>query len=98
MMQACYDGGMYAPRKRTTIDFNEYVLERVKKFCAEHETTLSEFVQDAVQQRIFQLESPRPKVELTTYPGGELQPGVDINSNAALHEILDEGVPLDQLR
>ncbi len=85
-------------KKRTTIEFDEPVLERIKATCAERGETLSEYVQDAVQARMYEAAQPKREFKLRSYPGGKLQPGVDINSNAALQEILDEGLPLDKLR
>jgi antitoxin component of RelBE/YafQ-DinJ toxin-antitoxin module len=85
-------------KKRTTIEFDESVLEQAKEMANEQGATLSEFVQDATLQRIKRIKEPPVELDLPVVPGGRLRPGVDINSNAKLQEILDEGVPLDQLR
>ncbi len=89
---------VYRLIKRTTIEFDESVLQQLKEACAARGETLSQYVQDAAIERMNRVETGKPKFKLRTYPGGKLQPGVDLNNNAALQAILDEGIPLDQLR
>jgi hypothetical protein len=60
--------------------------------------TLSELVEEAVRIRLLEVEQAQEHPPLPTFKSGGLQPGVDLSSNAAIQELLDEGLPLDQLR
>jgi hypothetical protein len=50
--------------------------------------------------RANEAKPPRRRARLPTsgVPGAGFMPGVDLNSNAATREFLDEGLPLEKLR
>ncbi|MGF1485371.1 MAG: DUF2191 domain-containing protein [Opitutales bacterium] len=90
---------------RTTVDIHEPLLARAKDLAARTGQRLSDVVNDALllhtqaaEDREARARAERKPIELPTWgkPGGGLQPGVDINNNAALRDLLDEDAWLDE--
>lgn len=77
---------------RTTISIDEGLLETAKGIAAQRNLTLGQLITTAVQRQILdETEQSRPgKVHLTTSGHGGLRPGVNLNSNAELSELLDQ--------
>jgi len=87
---------------RTTLDLDDQLLKEAKKLAAERGTTLTAVMEDALRivvRRVDRAERRR-RVRLPTFgvPGEGFMPGVDISDNAATRDLLDEGVPLENLR
>jgi len=78
---------------RTTISINDHVLERAKKLALDRRKTLSSVIEDALTESFFRREQQenRPRVTLPTFKGDGLQPGVDLDNNAALLDLMEEG-------
>jgi hypothetical protein len=76
---------------RTTVRLDDDLLSRAKQVAAATGRTLNAVIEDAVRQALAG--SPRvgadepPKV--TTFRGGGLQPGVDLDDSSALQEVMD---------
>lgn len=85
---------------RTTIRLDEEVLREAKALAARRGRTLTALIEDGLREQLRRAEqSPlRGKVELPTWSGGQLRPGVDLDDSAATWDLLDEGVPLDKQR
>jgi len=77
---------------RTTVDLPEDLLREAKERAAREGRTLSEVVGDALRTG-FARNSSRSKktVELPTFNGGGLQPGVDLDDSAALLDFMERG-------
>jgi hypothetical protein len=77
---------------RTTINVDDGVLARAKEFAARHRRTLNSVVEDALREMLarYEARAESPKVDLVVVTGDGLMPGVDLDSSAALHELLDE--------
>lgn len=76
---------------RTTISIDDDVLRQLKERAARTGHTLSEVVEEAARFYLAPRRSPEQKpVELVTAPGGP-RPGVDLNNNAALLDLMEEG-------
>ncbi|MBJ7347235.1 MAG: hypothetical protein JHC87_01540 [Thermoleophilaceae bacterium] len=88
----------YGEAKRTTVTLDAHLLQDVKQRAAKQAVTLSEYVEESLRIRILKQAEPSGPIVFHTIPGGHLQPGVNINNNASLQEILDEGVPIEKLR
>jgi hypothetical protein len=77
---------------KVTVDVGPYLLEEAKDAAAESGTSLDEVISDALcaalNQRRVSKQSPQ-KVTLPTFGGGGVRPGVDLNSNAALLELME---------
>lgn len=83
---------------RTTVTLSDDLLRNAKQFAAKHGVTLSEFVAEAMRIRLLQADEARKRVRLPTFKSGGVRPGIDLRSNAAVQEVMDEGLPLEKLR
>jgi plasmid stability protein len=84
---------------RTTVRIDDELYRRVKLRAASQGRTVAAVLEDAVRVGMTTDVSPAAATfVLVTSGEGGLLAGVDLSSNAALREALDEGVGLDQLR
>jgi len=84
---------------RTTIAIHDELLESAKLLARERGQTLGGLVEDALRRELSLDDEPVERVAIPVFKGGNgLRPGVDITSNRALHEFLDEGLPFEKLR
>jgi hypothetical protein len=76
---------------RTTVDLPDDLLGEAKERAAREGRSLSDVVGDAVRSS-FARTPPKERgaVELPTFDGGGLQPGVDLDDSAALSDLMDE--------
>ncbi len=84
---------------RTTVSIDDELLGAAKRRARERGQTLGQVVETALRR---ELAEPVVAGSLTPIPvftgGGGPRPGLDLTSNRALHEALDDGVDLDRLR
>ena len=76
---------------RTTVDVPDELLREAKERAARSGRTLGQVVEDALRvsfQRTPVAEQ-RDSVNLPTFGGGRLQPGVDLDDSAALLELME---------
>ena len=82
---------------RTTVSINDELLIAAKRTSRARGVSLGDLIDEALQR---ELSRPATTTERPATPvvrgGGRVQPGVDLNSNATLAELLDEGVELDK--
>jgi hypothetical protein len=84
---------------RTTISIDDELLKSAKIRAKERGKTLGALVEDGLRRELATDHHTAERVPLPVFKGGNgLRPGVDITSNRALHELLDEGVPFEKLR
>jgi hypothetical protein len=84
---------------RTTVSIADELLASAKLRARERGKTLGELVEDGLRRELAVDDEPTEHVPLPVFKGGNgLRPGVDITSNRALQEVLDEGVPFEKLR
>jgi len=84
---------------RTTIRIDDELYREVKARAARSGRTVAAVLEDAVRRGLAPSERQpggRYRVRATGKEG--LQPGVDISSNAAVAEVMDEGASVDALR
>jgi plasmid stability protein len=84
---------------RTTIRIDDELYREVKAKAARSGRTVAAVLEDAVRRGLAPSERPvggRYRVHATGTGG--LQPGVDLSSNAAVAELMDEGTSVDALR
>ena len=84
---------------RTTVRIDDALYRRVKARAAETGRTVSDVIEDALREAL----RARPRSgaalpSLPTYGGSGTMPGVDLTSNAALGEVMDEDTGVDALR
>ena len=84
---------------RTTVSIADDLLVAAKDRAAARRQTLSELVEGAVRRELAMREERAERPAVPVFRGGTgPRPGVDLSSNAALHELLDDGEALDARR
>jgi hypothetical protein len=84
---------------RTTISIHDELLETAKRRARERGLTLGGLIEDALRRELSVDQQHVERIPIPVYTGGGgLRAGVDITSNRALQELLDEGVPFEKLR
>lgn len=83
---------------RTTVSIDDELLIAAKRRARERGTTLGQVLDHALRRELA--EAPAvPGAPVPVFRGGSgLRPGVDVNSNRALYEALDEDRPPESLR
>jgi hypothetical protein len=76
---------------RTTVRLDDDLLREAKAHAAATERTLTRLIEDALRETLARraATTKRPHIDLPTFRGGRLQPGVDLDSNAALLDIME---------
>jgi hypothetical protein len=83
---------------RTTVSINDELLISAKRVARARGIPLGELIDEALQREMSRpSSSERPPIPVFE-GGGVVQPGVDLNSNRALAEFLDESAGLDKRR
>lgn len=78
---------------RTTINVDDGLLAQAKLRAAESGTTLTRLIEDSLRETLSRRDEPGAEpLETITFRGGGLMPGVDLDDNAALLELLDADV------
>jgi Arc/MetJ family transcription regulator len=84
---------------RTTVSIADELLASAREHARGRGQTLGQFVEGALRR---ELAVPTQRAELPEVPvftgGTGPRPGVDLTSNRAMYEVLDDGVELDSLR
>ena len=83
---------MEAPT-RTTLTIEDSLLAEFKQLAARSHQSLSGVIQDALREALAarQTHGPLAPVDLPVFRGGRgLQPGVDLDSTAALLDLMDQ--------
>jgi hypothetical protein len=77
---------------RTTINLPDPLYRDLKRFAAEQGKTMTDIIQDSVSETLLRhsQQACRDSVTLPTFKGNGLQPGVDLNDNAGLRDLMDE--------
>jgi hypothetical protein len=75
---------------RTTVAIDDHLLKVAKEAAQRRGQTLGQLIEDAVRRELNEPEQRQP-VDLPVFHGGTgPAPGVDLRSNRALAEYLDE--------
>lgn len=86
---------------RTTLVLDDTVYREAKAAAAKRGASVSSLIEDALRLLLALNERPTEQAEWTLPVSSEaswVRPGIDINDNRALREILDEGVEINALR
>lgn len=78
---------------RTTITIDEHLLAEAKLVAARTRRTLTAVIEDALRESLARRRegADRPSVQLPSFGGHGLQPGVDLDDSAALLDVLERG-------
>jgi hypothetical protein len=76
---------------RTTIRLDDHLLREAKRHAARTGRTLTAVIEDALRDLLARSRqgSPRERVQLPTFPGQGVRPGVDLDDSAALLDLMD---------
>ncbi|HEX7322066.1 MAG TPA: ribbon-helix-helix domain-containing protein [Mycobacterium sp.] len=84
---------------RTTIRIDDDLYREVKAQAARSGRTVAAVLEDAVRRGLSPAKQRKTQPYVVRPLGrGGLRPGVELSSNAAVAEVMDEGLPLDALR
>jgi len=82
---------------RTTISIHDELLQSAKARARERGKTLGQLVEDALRRELSADDAPAGRPPVPIFRGGTgPTPGLDLTSNRAIYEFLDEGVELDK--
>ena len=76
---------------RTTINIDEHLLHEAKEVALRTNRSLSEIIEEGMRLFLRGRNPPKAtkKVNLITFSGGGLQPGIDLDDSAALLGIME---------
>lgn len=75
---------------RTIISLDDELHRRAKSYAAEHGTTLTALVEEALRARLAERRSTRrPKVRLPTFRGEGLQSGLSLDALGTIYDRMD---------
>jgi len=94
------DAGAKMLHVRTTIRIDDDLYRAAKTRAAETGRTVAQVIEDALRVAMAgrRQEGPKRLPALPVYGGSGTLPGVDLSSNAALVDTLDEDASVDALR
>lgn len=76
---------------RTTIRLSDDLLAAARKHAASSGRTLTAVIEEALRESLGRRarQAPRKRLKLTTFRGTGLRPGVDLDDNGALADVMD---------
>jgi hypothetical protein len=83
---------------RTTVRLDDDLLREAKVRAAEQGITLTQLIDESLRERLAS-RPQRMSVEpfrLPTYGEGGTRPGVNLNDNRAVRDLMDEEMPFSQ--
>lgn len=84
---------------RTTVSISDELLAAARRRARERGLTLGDVVDAALRRELGQPDELGERPSVPVFRGGTgPRPGIDLTSNRALHEALDEGLELDARR
>ncbi len=84
---------------RTTLNIDDELLNAAKRRARERGMTLGSVVEAALQRDLATDVESSGRPPVPVFKGGTgPRPGLDLTSNRAMQEYLDEGLDLEQLR
>ena len=77
---------------RTTLRLNDQVMAEAKRLAVDTHRTLTQVVEDSLRDMLARAKQSgrRKKISLPTSCGSGTQPGIDITSNSAVLDAMDE--------
>ena len=77
---------------RTTLDLDNQLFRQLKTLAAQSGRTFKEVIHEAIREALadrLSAKLPRKRIKLPVFRGDGLRPGVNLDSNAALFDLLD---------
>jgi hypothetical protein len=84
---------------RTTVSISDELLAAAKRRARERGQTLGDVLDAALRRELSQPDRRGDRPSVPVFRGGAgPRPGIDLSSNRALHEALDDGLEIDARR
>jgi hypothetical protein len=84
---------------RTTLAIDDEILDAAKRQARSRGSTLGSVVEDALRQYLLRSPNAEARPPIPVFRNGRgLRSGVDLSSNRAIHELLDDSADLTSLR
>jgi hypothetical protein len=84
---------------RTTLSISDELLEAAKRRAQVRSQTLGQVVEAALRRELAVGDEPTDRPPIPVFEGGTgPRAGIDLDSNRALQELLDETMDIDTLR
>jgi len=84
---------------RTTVSISDELLVKAKRLARVRGVTLGQIIDAALRRELSPVTSDAARLAIPTFESGTgPRPGLDLSSNRALHEALDDGRSLSDLR
>lgn len=84
---------------RTTVSLDDELLAAAKRRARERGESLGQVIEAALRRELTTGDEARAPSEIPVFTAGTgPRPGLDLTSNRALHEALDEDLDLDRRR
>lgn len=74
---------------RTAIDIDDQLLQYAKYRAVEQGCSLKQVVEEALRDFLAHKSQPRQPISLQTFKGAGLKPGVGLDDNSRLSDIMD---------
>ncbi len=91
--------------QRTTVRLDEHLFVQAKEYASRHRRSLTSVIEDALRSMLARSHhgdrSPRPKRRVrlpVSKERGGLMPGVNLDSNSDLLDVMERGLPLEKRR
>jgi len=81
---------------RTTLSIDDELLAAAKHRAHQRNQTIGQVVEDALRRELARAGESAVGPPIPVFHGDGVRPGVDLTSNRAIYELLDEGVELDR--
>lgn len=77
---------------RTTIILPDQLLAEAKRFAAETHRPLTRLIEDSLRETLARSHrsGPPDSIDLPTFGGGVLMPGVELDNTAALLDLMEQ--------
>ncbi len=84
---------------RTTINLPDELYGEVRRRAADQGRTVTSFLEQALRDALVQHDAgEKPPFVVVPFGGGGVMPGVDLSSNAALLDFMEDGIDVDSRR
>ena len=84
---------------RTTINLPDELYGAVRRRAADEGRTVTSFLEQALRDALARHEpGEKPPYVVEPFEGDGVMPGVDLDDNAALLELMEEGLDVDSRR
>ncbi|ORV97525.1 ribbon-helix-helix protein, CopG family [Mycobacterium kyorinense] len=83
---------------RTTVSISDELLAAAKRRARERGQSLGAVIEDALRRELAAADDRKPRPSVPVFHGTGPRPGLDLTSNRALAEVLDEDLDLNTRR